>query len=211
MDNGRRGAIRLYDRETSGNAYKVRLLLSFLKVPFESVPVRLKNGRNEIDEAYLRLNPRGQIPTLQDGLTVLWGSTAILVYLALRYDPTRQWLPASASAVAEVMQWLELAQNEISTGLFKARAILRFNYDGNLVLAQSEGRRALTILERTLAQHAWLTGNSPTIADIACFPYVALAHEGRLDIEPYEAIGRWQSRFKSLDGFIAMPGIEAAS
>jgi hypothetical protein len=104
---------RLYDRERSGNAYKVRLLLSFLGVPYERIPVSLKEGRNQVDSHYLQLNPRGQIPTLQDGDVTLWGSTAILTYLALRSDKTEQWLPRDPARFGQAMQWLELAQNEI--------------------------------------------------------------------------------------------------
>jgi glutathione S-transferase len=104
---------RLYDRERSGNAYKVRLLLSLLGVPYERIPVSLKEGRNQVDSHYLQLNPRGQIPTLQDGDVTLWGSTAILTYLALRSDKTEQWLPRDPVRFGQAMQWLELAQNEI--------------------------------------------------------------------------------------------------
>src|SRR5512139_513245 len=102
--------LKLYDREGSGNCYKVRLLLSFLDLPYERIPVAMKAGKNQVDNDYLRLNPRGQIPTLQDGEVTLWGSTAILCYLAARYDKTDRWLPREPAQLGEVMQWLELAQ-----------------------------------------------------------------------------------------------------
>jgi len=105
--------------------------------------VRQQSGRNAVDAAYLRINPRGQVPTLTDGDVVLWGSTAILCYLARRYDESREWLPVDAAAMARVCQWLELAQNEIREGLFLARAVQRFGYDGDLSCAQAAGRRAL--------------------------------------------------------------------
>jgi|GEM_PF-1211826 len=57
----------LYDRETSGNAYKVRLLLSLLNVPYERITVTLKDGKNQVDPDYRDMNPRGQIPTLVHG------------------------------------------------------------------------------------------------------------------------------------------------
>lgn len=197
----------LYDRETSGNCYKIRLLLSFLDMPYESVPVGLKDGKNEIDSAYLNLNPRGQIPTLDDNGFVLWGSTAILAYLASRYDASRSWLPIEPAKSGEVMQWLELAQNEIFTGLFLARAVLRFGYAGDAASAQVSGYRALDVLERRLSGKNWLVGDRPTIADIACFPYVALSHEGEFKLLKYTGIQGWLERFKMLDGFVGMPGI----
>lgn len=199
--------LKLYDREASGNAYKARLLLSFLDLPFERIAVAMKDGKNQVDSSYLALNPRGQIPTLVDGDLTLWGSTAILCYLASRYDPSGRWLPHDPAAFAQVMQWMELAQNEILTGLFRARAIRRFGIGGDLELAQQTARRALEILESHLESAPWLAGDGPTIADIACFPYAALAAEGNVDITPYTGVQDWIGRIKSLDRFVGMPGI----
>lgn len=199
--------LKLYDREASGNCYKVRLLLSFLDIPYERIPVVMKDGRNQVDDSYLLLNPRGQIPTLQDGEITLWGSTAILCYLASRYDKTGSWLPRDPAQLGRVMQWLELAQNEISTGLFRARAIVKFGLPGDLDAARQLAVRALDVLESRLSTHDWLAGDGPTIADIACFPYAALAAEGKVDASPYSGVQRWIARMKSLDGFTGMPGI----
>jgi len=58
----------------------------------------------------------------------------------------------------------------------------------------------------------WIVGGAhPSIADIACFPYVALAGDGGITIEDYGAIQRWIERVKQLPGFIDMPGIHPAS
>lgn len=199
--------LKLYDREASGNCYKARLLLSFLNMPYERVPVAMQDGKNVVDSGYLKLNPRGQIPTLVDGDTTLWGSTAILCYLAARYDETSSWLPRDPARLGQVMQWLELAQNEILAGLFRARAIVKFGLPGELAAAQQIAARALEVLESRLAVEPWLAGNGPTIADIACFPYVALAHEGEVDVSPHAGVQQWLSRIESLDRFIGMPGI----
>jgi glutathione S-transferase len=201
--------LKLHDREKSGNAYKIRLLLSFLDLPYERIPVALKDGRNQVDSEYLQLNPRGQIPTLQDGDATLWGSTAILSYLALRYDKTEQWLPRDPVRFGQVMQWLELAQNEIQSGLFQARAIVQFGLAGDLQAAQRIAVLALDVLESRLRIEQWLAGPEPTIADIACFPYVALAAEGKVDVSPYPGVQRWIDELGSLDRFVGMPGIEA--
>ncbi|KAB2314126.1 glutathione S-transferase family protein [Betaproteobacteria bacterium SCN2] len=199
--------MKLYDREASGNSYKARLLLSFLNMPYERVPVAMQDGKNVVDSGYLLLNPRGQIPTLVDGDNTLWGSTAILCYLAARYDETSSWLPRDPARLAEVMQWLELAQNEILTGLFRARAIVKFGLPGDLAAAQQIAQRALGVLDSRLSVQPWLAGNGPTIADIACFPYAALAHEGKVDLAPYAGVVQWIGRIKSLDRFVGMPGI----
>jgi len=200
--------INLYGRITSGNSYKVRLLLALLSIPYRAIDIRLGTaGRNEVDHTYLALNPRGQVPTLVDGDTVLWGSTGILVYLASRYDPSATWLPHDPPALGQTMQWMELAQNEINTGLFRARAIARFGYKGDADAARREGEVALDVLERRLETGgSWLAGgDAPTIADVACFPYVALAPEGGFTLEAHPFISLWINRVKKLPGFVPVP------
>lgn len=199
--------LKLYDREGSGNAYKVRLLLALLDVPYERIPVAIQEGRNAVDATYLQLNPRGQIPTLLDGEEHLWGSTAILVYLAVRHDPARIWLPQDPLHLGKVMQWLELAQNEIANGLFRARMIAHMGLPGDLDAAHAQAVLALGVLESRLADADWLAGEEPTIADVACFPYVALAHQGRIDLAPYPGVRRWIERVKALPRFVGMPGV----
>lgn len=194
--------IRLYDRDTAGNAYKVRLLLAFLRLEHEIIPVTRQAGKNVVDDAYLKLNPRGQIPTLEEDGLVLWGSSAILVYLAGRYDHARHWLPEDIHQVALITQWLELAQNEIQSGLFLARAISMFGYAGDLDAARAAGKTALAVLETGLSDRDWLGGDRPTIADIACFPFTALAGESGFDLTPFPRVRGWIDRFRMLDGFV---------
>ncbi|HEX7643863.1 MAG TPA: glutathione S-transferase family protein [Burkholderiaceae bacterium] len=197
----------LYERPTSGHSYKVRLLLSILRVPYESTIITAEHGRNVVDRRYLAMNPRGQIPTLDDDGLVRWGSTAILFYLAGRYDGERTWLPESIHSASEIMQWMEFAQNEVQ-GLFLSRAIQKFGYPGDLPSAQLQGNRALDILDARLNGRNWLCGDGQTIADIACFPYVALSFDNGFDLRSRKAVTAWIRRMTQLDGFIALPGME---
>ncbi len=209
MNSATTRLIKLYGRETSGNTYKARLLMAFLEIAYEKIEVRLgPGGHNQVDESYRSLNPRGQVPTLVDGDMVLWGSTAILVYLAARYDPSECWLPRhDPAALGRVMQWLELAQNEINTGLFRARAIARFGYSGDLDAARCDGTEALRVLEQRLGEKAWLAADdAPSIADVACFPYVALAGEGGFDLTAFPAVSAWTKRVRGLPRYVPAPG-----
>ncbi|WP_234409475.1 glutathione binding-like protein [Ideonella sp. B508-1] len=67
--------------------------------------------------------------------------------------------------------------------------------------------RILPLLEAHLGQHAWLAAAQPTIADCAVFPYVALAPEGGVDLEPWPQIRAWIQRVKALPDFLPMPGV----
>ena len=197
--------MKLYDVELSGNSYRVRLLLSLLGVKHELVTVDLMKGEQR-EPWFLKLNPRGQVPTLDDDGTVVWDSMAILAYLARKYGGEK-WLPLEAKGMAEVMQWLAVMENEVLYGLARARVICKFKRPGNLEDAQLLGRKGLDVMERRLASHPWLALDRVTIADIGCFPYVALAPEGEIPLDDYRAIRSWIERIKALPGFVGMPGI----
>lgn len=199
--------MKLYDMELSGNCYKIRLLCGLLGIDYERVPIDLMQGQHKA-EAFLQLNPRGQIPVLDDDGLLIWDSSAILVYLARQYGG-EQWLPLAAPAMATVMQWLSLAQNELLYGLARARAAKKFNRPWDQDQCRQHGRQGLQVLEQRLANNAWLAGPQPTIADIACYPYVALAPEGGVELAEFPAVLAWIEHIRALPGYVGMSGIGA--
>ena len=193
--------MKLYLVAVSGNSYKVRILLSLLKVPHELVFVDTRNKAHK-KQPFLSLNPRGEVPVLEDDGVVLWDSAAILVYLARKHGG-EQWLPVAPGPMAQVMQWVALAGNEIQFGLqYARRGVLQDRWTaGTLEQGQAMARVALNALELRLADHAWLALDRPTIADVACFPYVETAPEARVPLDPYPAIQAWLARCKALPGW----------
>lgn len=192
--------MKLHFFERSGNAYKVRLLLSMLNIPYEKV--LLDHTRGELrTAAFLKLNPRGQVPVLEDGGHVFWESTGAMVYLARKHGG-EPWLPTDAAGMAQVMHWMAFAQNEVLFGLQWARAVMLKLRGGDVEEYRGYGRAGLAILEQHLAQHDWLALNRPTIADIANYPYVSLAPEGGIALEPYPSVVAWVRRVEALPGWI---------
>ncbi len=196
--------MKLYDSERSGNCYKIRLFLSLTGTPCERIGVDLVAGEHQ-SAAYRRMNPRGQVPVLEDDGTAIWDSTAILVYLARKLG-REDLLPLDPPGMAEVTQWLALAQNEILYGLARSRAVLRFKRPWNLAETQAAGRTALAVLDQRLAAHPWLALDRLTLADIACYPYAALAPEGGIELDPYRAVQAWIDRIAALPGHPPLPG-----
>ncbi len=207
--------MRLYHHPESGNSHKVRLLLSFLGLDYESELVDLMADQQH-QEPFVSFNPRGEVPVLEDGALVLRDSMAILVYLATKYEHER-WLPRDPRGMSAVMEWLAFAASWIQFGVFTARAIVSFGisgnglphtYQGDLEEARIRSTKSLQILELQLSGQDWLCGDAPTIADVACFPYVALAPMGDVSLDPYPAVYAWIARFKTLPGYLDMPGLE---
>lgn len=198
--------MELYDLDLSGNCYKVRLFASLINLDLQIKPVNFLEGEHK-KSTLLSLNPFGELPILTDGDVVLRDSQSILIYLAGKYAG-EAWWPSTPHLQAEVSQWLFTAANEIQHGPCAARLVDKFNYSLDKDLAISKSIKILTLIDQHLNQREWLAINRPTIADIAVFPYIALAPEGGVDLSNYTNIHRWMNRIKALDGFLKMPGIE---
>ena len=198
--------ITLYGHDLSGNSYKARLLLELLNLDYEWVQVDLLKGEHKSPK-YLALNPFGQVPTLVDGDVTLADAQAILVYLARKYGGDR-WLPTDALELAEVVRWLSTTAGEIRQGPENARLYHLFGAKAiNIDRAHEKSAFILTQLDKHLLDHEWLALDHPTIADIAVFPYVALARDGQVDLDPYPNVLAWIERVKQLPNFFPMQGI----
>jgi glutathione S-transferase len=175
-------------------------------VDCELVPIDIAS-REQKSPSYLKKNPLGEIPVLEDEDFFLRDSQAILVYLALQYG-NDDWLPSKPSEIARVMQWLSTACNEIARGLADARYHEKFHIDLDIKTAREKSKSILKIIDNHLDGKNWLELNCVTIADIACFPYIALANEGGISLDAYPNVQRWIVRIKELPNFVAMPGVD---
>lgn len=203
--------IRLHDYTLSGSCYKVRLLLDFLGLKHERIAVDFYPAREHKGPAFLAINPLGQVPVLDDGELRLRDAQAILAYLAKRYDTSGQWLPDDPALYGQVMMWLSFAGGELmAASAARLHDIMGYPFD--IDAERAKAHRALTVLddhltERHLAGARWIVGDTPTIADVACFPYAALSGDGGVSQDPYPALRNWLRAFRRLKGFHAMPGI----
>ncbi len=205
--------IRLYDYELSGNCYKLRLLLHWLGLDCERIPVDFHPGREHRSAFFLQhINPLGQLPVLADGDFLLRDAQACLVYLASRYDTRQQWYPDDAQTRGRITTWLATA-DDLTRSVAAARQHYSFGLDADIPRCEALAHTTLRLMDDTLAElqagtSPWLAGTTqPSIADIACFPYAALAPEARIDLRRYPALQRWIHAMRHQSGFIAMPGI----
>ncbi|WJN57697.1 glutathione S-transferase family protein [Pseudomonas sp. SO81] len=198
--------MQLHDFRLSGNCYKVRLFLALLGREVELLQTDLLGGAQKRAE-FLALNPRGQVPVLVDEGQAIYDSQAILVYLAKRYGAP-SWYPQDALSQARIASWLSFAANEVAQGPGQARLHGLFRMPGDLQQAQQRAVQVLDLLDAHLAQHTWLAqGEAPSIADLAVYPYIALAGDGGIDLAPYVHLAAWFARIRALPGHIGMPGL----
>ena len=197
--------ISLYEFALSGNCHKVRLMLSLLGQEYRSVLVSGQQKEHKSAE-FLSKNPFGQVPVLQDHETIIRDSQAILVYLERTYG-AENWLPQAPAAMAEVIAWLSTAANEVTRGPSALRANHKFGRAINQLEAEIICDSLLDVLQTQLHQQSYLVGDQPSIADIAMYPYIALAPEGDVDLSGYPAVTAWLARIQALPGYVGMPGM----
>jgi glutathione S-transferase len=205
--------IKLYDYELSGNCYKLRLLMGLLNISYEGIPIDFYPGREHKSSWFLKVNPLGQLPVIDDDAFVLRDAQAILAYLASRYDQSGRWYPrGDAKTLGRIAMWLGFADSLTATAS-AARLHDGMFYDFDIEKCRAGAHALFRVLDEHLwfaeqEGHDWLaTSDHPTIADIACFPYVMLSEEGGIPRLPYPAIRRWTDRVKRIPGFTLMPGI----
>ena len=195
----------LYDSPRSGNCYKVRLLLAHLGIPYERRFVDAVDRSNTRDELG-SLNPTRRVPTLvlDDGRP-LAESAAILWYLGWG----TRFVPEDRYESAKVLQWLSFELSEHQPALAFVRFLVTFtNRAGELADRIAErtkaAHRALTVMERHLAERPFFVGDSFSLADIALYAYTHIAHEANIDLDAYPAVRGWLDRVALVPGHVAI-------
>jgi glutathione S-transferase len=194
--------IALYGTELSGHVHRVELLLRMLglRYRYAAAPAAVRSTPE-----FRKLNPLGQIPVLKDGDLIFADSNAILVYLAKRYAPGSQWLPEEAVAAARVQRWLSIAAGEVMYGPAIARMVSQWNFPGDLKRAKQIAAVLLRFMDDHLKSRSFLAAEHPTIADLACYSYVAHAPEGGIALEAYSSVLAWLRRVEALPHFKPIP------
>jgi len=198
--------IRLHDNLSSGNAYKVRLLLTQLQIPFQRVKYDIDKGETRTAE-FLAKNPNGRVPLLELAPgRFLAESNAMLCYLA---EATR-FMPNDRLQRGEVMQWLFFEQYSHEPNIATVRywithkvAMTEFRRIA-LPVKRQDGIAALGVMERHLARRDWLVGGAHSIADIALYAYTHVADEGGFELGGFPAIGAWIKRVAAQPDHIAI-------
>jgi glutathione S-transferase len=197
--------MRLYDYLDSGNGYKVRLLLSHLRIDYDLVEVDILTGESRTP-AFLRKNPNGRIPVLElDDGTCLAESNAILFYLA----EGTPYLPSDRLERARVLQWMCFEQYSHEPNIATSRFWLRhldLTEERRRMLADKRrlGEAALGVMEGHLERREFFVGPRYSIADIALYAYTHVADQGGFDLAPFRAVRAWLERVRREPGHVPM-------
>lgn len=194
--------ITLYGAPLSGHAHRVEMLLRMLELPYTymDAPSEVRASAE-----FRRLNPLGQIPVLTDGDIVLCDSVAILVYLVRRYAPGSRWLPDEPVAAAHVQRWLSIAAGELKYGPATARISMQWGRAKEALPAGKIADQLLRFMDAHLNSRHFLAAEHATLADVACYAYIAHAPEGGISLAPFPHVLAWLKRVEALPHFKPMP------
>lgn len=192
----------LYHFPFSQHSRRVIALLIQADLPYETQIVDLATDAHRAPE-YLKINPNHQVPALADGDFVLTESNAILRYLCRKHRLT-DWYPEDATRQALADQWLDWTQCQLGPAVVDIVLNSVFLGPHGDADGIARGKAVLADVTPVLAERLWtcpyLTGSTPTIADLAVGS--CIFHLGYADMRPDDApIRRWYERMLDVDGF----------
>ena len=197
--------VKLYDYLSSGNCYKIRLLLTQLQIPFQRIAIDILKGESRTPE-FLSINPNGRVPVLEtESGQFLAESNAILFYLSQNTN----FFPSDAFEQAQVMQWLFFEQYSHEPYIATSRYWISIlgkaeEYRDAIQEKRQPGYAALGVMEKHLTNQEFFVRNRYTIADMGLFAYTHVADEGGFDLTKFPAIQKWIDRVKFQHNYIGI-------
>ena len=209
-------ALEIYWGSGSPFAWRVMLTLEVKRLPYESRLLEFSKGEHK-SPGYLKLNPRGKVPTLKDGDFALYESLAIMSYLDRKYpDP-----PIFGTTPQETgLIWREISETDSYLGEPGAKIVRPVFFGKGLEKTEEIQEAATTIrrelkrIDTTLANSAWLVGAEISAADIALFPLIqillrAASKEAAKPLnlgffplaQSYPNIAAWVKRLEGIPGY----------
>lgn len=184
--------IKLYGVPMS-RAARSLWMLEELGLAYENVPTHFATGDTHKPE-YLKLNPNGHIPTLDDDGTIVWESMAINLYLAMKYG--KGLWPKSVVDQGHALQWSFWVMTEIEPPLLQAMMHRAFYPpDQRKPELGDEGEQKLQtplkVLDEHLASRKFVAGDSYSVADVNLASVIGWAAFAKINLAPFANVSRW--------------------
>jgi GST-like protein len=178
------------------NGHKIHIMLEECGLPYRAIPVNIREGE-QFKPEFLKISPNNRIPAITDpqgpdGKPIsLFESGAILVYLASK---TGKFMPATDRAKYKVLEWLMFQMGGVGPMLgqnhhFRLYAPEKLPYA--IDRYTNEARRLYGVMDRRLAQSAYLGGDDYSIADIATFPWLRTWERQGIVLAEYPHVEAW--------------------
>jgi GST-like protein len=178
------------------NGHKVHIMLEECGLPYRVHPINIGAG-DQFKTEFLKISPNNKIPAITDsdgpdGKPIsLFESGAILLYLASK---TGKFIPASDRDKFDMLQWLMFQMGGVGPMLgqahhFRIYAPEKIEYAFDRYT--NEAKRLYGVMDKQLSTHAFIAGDSYTIADIAIFPWLRSWRNQGIDWAEYPHLKKW--------------------
>jgi len=190
--------IKLYASQSSPNCQRVKVVLEEKKLPYETIPVSLRK-KEQKEPQFLKLNPRGKVPVMIDGETVLYESRIINEYLEEQY-PEPPLMPKAPTQRAKIRLLMDYALTELIPPHQRIREqMVKDEKERNPAVIESAKRELIDMLQRfehELGDQPYLAGDF-SLLDAAVIPRFLRLTEWNILSDPSLArLGRWLQRMK---------------
>jgi glutathione S-transferase len=186
--------LRIYGVAQS-RAFRALWMAEECGVPYEHIPTHFQTDTKKPD--YLRINPNGRVPTIDDDGVIVWESMAINLYLAKKYG--KSLAPKDLLEDTMATQWSFWVMTEVEkpvlNALFARTGMMGVKKDE--VEAKrlfGELKRPLDVLEAHLGSHGHLLGDRFTVADVNVASVLAWAQMGQFDLTGWPKVSGWLGR-----------------
>jgi len=199
--------MKLYHHPLSSNCRKVSVAALLLGIDLDLQFIDLPAGAQKKPD-YLRLNPNGLAPTLEDGSFVLWESNAIMQYLAEKKPGNTLW-PSDPRMRADISRWQcwELAHWTPALAIIihenLVKKLLKMGEPDPAEIKKGEEatHRFAQILDNHLQGKKYLVGEALTLADISVAAILMYRQPARLPLDQYKNINGWVAQIEKLDAW----------
>ena len=179
---------------TTPNGRKVSILLEELGLDYTVHSINIGAGDQKTPE-FLKISANNKIPAIvdHDAGVNLMESGAIMFYLAEKH---KQFLPTGSIGRATVMEWLMWQMGGLGPMLGQAHHFLHFNpgkSDYAEIRFQNEVARLYDVLDKRLDGRQYICDDY-SIADMACWPWVARYEWQRVNLAAYPNVRSWYQR-----------------
>jgi glutathione S-transferase len=188
-------ALKIYGIPRS-RAFRTLWMAKELNLDYENVAIGTQGDSRE--PGFLKINPNGHIPAIDDDGFVLWESMAINLYLAKKYSRGSLY-PIRFEDEALTWQWSFWGMTEVErpvlTALFH-RALLPEDKRDAALADQSERElgRPLMVLDAAVANQPYLLGEHFTVADLNVASILSWARPARIDLSHVPKMTDWFKR-----------------
>lgn len=192
---------RLYGMGESGNCYKVALMLTLSGCDWEPVFVDFFGGEGRSERFRREVNAMGEVPVLEHRGEKMTQSGVILEYLV---EQTGKFGPRTAREGREILRWILFDNHKFTSYYATLRYLVGLTRSGDpavIEFLRGRAQAAFRIVDGYLADHQFLVGERPTIADFSLAGYLYYREDTGIDLEETPQLLAWTRRIAAIPGW----------